>query len=136
MITCGQTFFMERGYAANISKGVLMKTRLILVSIILAFFSTATIIGAANQGAENITIFGGSRGEVPFPHLAHQERLEDCNTCHASFPQEPDGLKKMKMAGKLKPKQVMNKQCVKCHKDQKKAGNPTGPTTCSTCHVK
>ena len=113
-----------------------MKTRLILVSIILAFFSTATIIGAANQGAENISIFGGSRGDVPFPHHAHQNRLKDCNTCHAAFPQEADGIKKMKVAGKLKPKQVMNKQCVKCHKEQKKAGNPTGPTTCSTCHFK
>lgn len=113
-----------------------MKTRLILLSIILTFFSTVTIIGATNQGAEHIEIFGGSRGGVPFPHHAHQNRLEDCNTCHAVFPQEVDGIKKMKEIGKLKPKQVMNKQCVNCHRDQKKAGNNTGPTTCSKCHVK
>jgi len=115
-----------------------MKTRLILFSVILilALVSVASLTIAANQGAANISIFGGSRGEVPFPHHAHQERLKDCNTCHGSFPQEADGLKKMKEAGKLKPKQVMNKQCVNCHKEQKKAGNPTGPTTCSKCHVK
>ena len=69
--------------------------------------------------------------------MAYKHYLsKDCNTCHATFPQEADGLKKMKAAGQLKPKQVMNKQCVKCHKDQKKAGNPTGPTTCSKCHFK
>ena len=72
-----------------------MRTRLILSSIVLALFSTATIIGAANQGAENISIYGGSRGDVPFPHRAHQDRLKDCNTCHAVFPQETDGIKKM-----------------------------------------
>ena len=113
-----------------------MKTRLILLSIILVFFSTATIIGAAKQGADHISIHGGSRGDVPFPHHAHQERLKDCPTCHAVFPQEAEGIKNMKAAGKLKPKQVMNKQCVNCHKDEKKNGNPTGPTTCSKCHVK
>ena len=113
-----------------------MRTRLILLSIVLVLFSTATIIGAANQGAENISIYGGSRGDVPFPHRAHQDRLKDCNTCHAVFPQETDGIKTLKAAGKLGPKQVMNKQCVKCHKEQKQAGNPTGPTTCSKCHIR
>jgi len=113
-----------------------MKTGLIFLSIALALVSTVIVAGAVNQGAENMKLFGGSRGDVPFPHHAHQDRLKDCNTCHAVFPQEADGIKKMKAAGTLKPKQVMNKQCVKCHKDQKKAGNPTGPTTCSKCHVK
>jgi hypothetical protein len=113
-----------------------MKSRLLLVLLIMAFIAAAVAVQAANKGAENLTIYGGSRGDVPFPHHAHQERLQDCNTCHAVFPQEVDGIKKMKVAGTLKPKQVMNKQCVKCHKDQKTAGNPTGPTTCSKCHIK
>ena len=113
-----------------------MKTGLIRLGILLALFSAATFAAAANQGAENINIFGGSRGDVPFPHRAHQDRLKDCSTCHASFPQEVDGLKKMKEAGTLKPKQVMNKQCINCHKEQKTAGKPAGPTTCSKCHVK
>jgi len=113
-----------------------MKTRLLLVLLFMVSITVVVAVQAENKGAENISIFGGSRGDVPFPHHAHQDRLKDCNTCHAFFPQEADGLKKMKTAGKLKPKQVMNKQCVKCHKEQKKAGNPTGPTTCSKCHVK
>ena len=112
-----------------------MKFGLVFFAIIASVLAVAAV-GAGNNGAENISVYGGSRGDVPFPHHAHQDRLKDCNTCHATFPQEADGLKKMKAAGQLKPKQVMNKQCVKCHKDQKKAGNPTGPTTCSKCHVK
>ena len=129
-------FFYETRLRRYYSKGEEMKISLILFSIILALVSIVAVTGAANQGAEQIKIYGGSRGDVLFPHHAHQDRLKDCNTCHAAFPQEADGLKKMKEAGQLKPKQVMNKQCVKCHKDQKKAGNPTGPTTCSKCHVK
>jgi hypothetical protein len=113
-----------------------MKTRLLLVLLFMVSMTIAVAVQAENKGAENISIFGGSRGDVPFPHHTHQNRLKDCNTCHAAFPQEADGIKTMKVAGKLKPKQVMNKQCVKCHKEQKKAGNPTGPTTCSTCHFK
>jgi len=113
-----------------------MKTRLLLVLLFMVSITVVVAVQAENKGAENISIFGGSRGDVPFPHHMHQNRLKDCNTCHAAFPQEADGIKKMKVAGKLKPKQVMNKQCVKCHKEQKKAGNATGPTTCSKCHVK
>jgi hypothetical protein len=112
-----------------------MKAGLAFFTIIAAIFA-ATAVVALDNGADNISIYGGSRGDVPFPHHAHQDRLKDCNTCHAVFPQEADGIQKMKTAGTLKPKQVMNKQCVKCHKDQKSAGNPTGPTTCSQCHVK
>jgi len=113
-----------------------MKRWLLLVLIIPALIMAVSVGAANNKGAENIGIYGGSRGDVPFPHHAHQNRLKDCNTCHSVFPQEVASIKKLKETGKLKPKQVMNKQCVKCHKDQKKAGNPTGPTTCSKCHKK
>lgn len=112
-----------------------MKAGLVFL-VIIASVTAVAAVWAVNNGAENLKIYGGSRGDVPFPHHGHQDRLTDCNTCHAVFPQEADAIKKMKVAGQLKPKQVMNKQCVKCHKDQKKAGNPTGPTTCSKCHFK
>lgn len=113
-----------------------MKTSLVLLSVALAFFLSLAVTGAANQGAESIEIYAGSKGDVPFPHRVHQERLKDCNVCHAVFPQEAESIKKLKDAGTLKKKDVMNKQCIKCHKDEKKAGNPSGPTTCSKCHVK
>jgi len=91
---------------------------------------------AASQGAKDITIFGGSRGKVPFPHARHQARLKDCNVCHGVFPQEADAIRKMKENGTLKAKKVMNLQCIKCHKADKRAGKPHGPVTCSTCHVR
>jgi hypothetical protein len=36
----------------------------------------------------------------------------------------------------LAGKQVMNKLCVQCHKERKKAGDTSGPTTCTQCHRK
>ena len=92
--------------------------------------------GAKNMGAKEIQLAGGSRGDVPFPHLGHQKKLGDCNVCHGLFPQAKGGIQKLIGEGKLKSKQVMNKHCIKCHKAEKRAGNPTGPTTCAKCHIK
>lgn len=79
---------------------------------------------------------GGSRGPVPFPHHIHQNRLSDCQVCHSVFPQEALSIETLKTKGQLKPKEVMNKQCVKCHRAEKKAGNKSGPTTCTKCHIR
>ena len=91
---------------------------------------------AANRGPDIIKIFGGQSGNVRFPHAQHQDRVKDCNVCHSVFPQETEAIKKMKEKGTLKPKKVMNLQCIKCHKEEKRAGKPHGPVTCKTCHVK
>ncbi|MBR9985593.1 MAG: cytochrome c3 family protein [Desulfosarcina sp.] len=104
---------------------------------------TALVVGlclaaahAANQGPDRIDIFGGQSGNVPFPHAQHQDRIKECNVCHSVFPQETAAIEKMKEAGMLKPKKVMNLQCIKCHKEDRKMGKPHGPVTCKTCHVK
>jgi len=107
----------------------------VAVALLMAFALPATAV-AAKQGAEEMTLFGGSRGKVPFPHAQHQARLNDCNICHSVFPQEVDAMRKMKQNGTLKPKKVMNLQCIKCHKTDRRAGKPHGPVTCSTCHVR
>jgi len=106
--------------------------------IIIAGICLLGAAAVANQspGAPQMDLNGGERGKVPFPHLKHQETLGDCNICHSVFPQKADSIDALKAEGKLKPKEVMNKQCVKCHKDNKKEGKPTGPTTCSKCHVR
>lgn len=101
--------------------------------LLIGFSAMAT---ATKRGPDNIDIFGGRSGKVPFPHAQHQERIEDCSTCHSTFPQETAAIKKMKDAGTIKPKKVMNLQCIKCHKQEKKAGKPYGPVTCKNCHVK
>ncbi|WP_419662466.1 putative cyctchrome c, class III family protein [Desulfosarcina variabilis str. Montpellier] len=110
-----------------------------IVIITLAVFAltgSAVMAWAANNGPANIDIFGGKSGKTPFPHAQHQKRIQDCNVCHSVFPQEKDAIKKMKAQGTIKPKKVMNLQCIKCHKEEKRAGNPSGPLTCKTCHVK
>ena len=89
-----------------------------------------------NIGAEKITLDGGKRGKVAFPHRGHQDRLEDCNLCHQNFPQISGSIDDLKAKGSLKKKWVMTKMCIKCHKTKKKEGLKSGPTTCSKCHVK
>ena len=97
---------------------------------------SVAMAAASNRGPDHIDIFGGRSGNVPFPHAQHQDRIKDCNVCHSVFPQETEAIKKLKEKGTLKPKKVMNLQCIKCHKQEKKAGKPHGPVTCNTCHVK
>lgn len=108
----------------------------IIVFAIACSLAFTALASAANNGPSHIDIYGGSSGKVPFPHAQHQDQLKDCNICHSVFPQETDAIKTMKAEGKIKPKKVMNLQCIKCHKKDKKAGNPHGPLTCTTCHKK
>ena len=89
-----------------------------------------------DKGAENIEMDGGRSGRVPFPHHRHQKTLGDCAICHSVFPQEAGSIEALKANGQIAKKHVMNKLCTKCHKEEKKAGRQSGPTTCTTCHVK
>ena len=89
-----------------------------------------------NKGAAEIKLLGGKRGPVPFPHQQHQDKLGDCDICHSVFPQKAGIIEALKSEGKLKKKHVMNKLCTKCHKQKKKEGIKTGPTTCVKCHIK
>ena len=117
-----------------------MKLRLILLLISIvalpAGAMTAGSMASQNKGAENINMEGGKRGDVPFPHRQHQAKLNDCQICHAVFPQKAGSIEALKAEGKLKKKHVMNKLCTKCHKEKKKAGEKSGPTTCKKCHIK
>jgi len=102
--------------------------------VLIAGFSTGVCFGDRNPGAEKITINAGSQGSVPLPHLRHQQVLGDCNLCHSVFAQRTGAIDEMKAAGTLEKKQVMNKQCIKCHRQKKKDGEKAGPTTCKACH--
>ncbi|MDM8537451.1 cytochrome c3 family protein [Desulfobacterales bacterium HSG17] len=89
-----------------------------------------------NQGAENISIFGGTTGDIQFPHRTHQNSLKDCTVCHSNFPQTTGILWQLKEDGDLRSKKIMNTLCMKCHRQMKKAGDTTGPTRCKGCHQK
>lgn len=116
-----------------------MKTRSLLVAaMLLAALAPGRAASAASPpaGAAEIVLEGGTSGDVAFPHRRHQEKLVDCNICHAAYPQKPRAIEELKEQGALKKKEIMNNQCTKCHKEKQGAGEKTGPTTCTTCHVK
>ena len=115
-----------------------IKPFVILMSMVALMAVSYAAVGLAteNQGAENIKLEGGTRGHVPFPHRQHQKNLGDCQICHSVFGQETGAIQKLKTQGALKKKYVMNKLCTKCHREKKKAGQASGPTTCNKCHVK
>jgi len=113
-----------------------MKIKTMFVLIMTILFITTLGIAVENRGDQNKELFGGDRGKVSFPHRLHQDKLGGCNDCHSVFPKERGAIESMKKKGSLKPKEVMNKVCIKCHKAKKQAGEKAGPLTCSKCHVK
>jgi hypothetical protein len=119
-----------------------MKLRMTIWGLLLLVLVTAAALSFAggaqeqDRGPAEMTLPGGSRGKVPFPHHQHQQVLDDCNACHDVFPQMSGSIEGLKSQGKLEPKYVMNKLCTSCHREQKRAGAPSGPTTCSQCHVR
>ena len=113
-----------------------VKAKVVAAVMIGLLVIAAVSMAVENKGAQDITLAGGKSGEVPFPHHRHQDVLVDCNTCHSVFPQKAGIIEAHKAEGKLKKKQVMNKLCTKCHKENKRAGKKGGPVTCKTCHIK
>ena len=87
------------------------------------------------QGREEIPLYGGKSGNILFPHHLHQKVVTDCQTCHIDFAQKEGALEAAKASEALKKKQVMNGTCLKCHRELKKEGNPSGPTSCKQCHT-
>jgi hypothetical protein len=108
----------------------------LILALVMGLTLPLAAADAAGQGPDRIDIYGGKRGKVPFPHAKHQATLKDCNICHGIFPQKTDAIKTLKDEGAIKPKKVMNQQCIKCHRKAKRAGQTHGPVTCATCHIR
>jgi len=107
------------------------------LAFIVGSLFLCSIVFAMNKGQENITLDGGKRGVVAFPHRLHQDKLaDDCNACHQLFPKKMGIIKQMKSEKTLDSKQVMNKHCIKCHKQLRRKNKPHGPTSCRKCHNK
>jgi len=117
-----------------------MKGRMVLILLVLVGVLSVSVIPACaqsqNKGAAEVVLEGGTSGNVHFPHQRHQVRLVDCTICHSAYPQKAGAIEELKAQGKLAKKQIMNEQCIKCHKEKKQAGEKAGPTSCTTCHVK
>ncbi len=115
------------------------KVGLVLVGVLIVAMTLSVenqVYSSDGQGPEELTLTMMKKGPVPFPHKKHQEALEnDCMACHDLFPKELGGIERLKSEKVLASKQVMNKHCIKCHKERKKEGLSAGPTSCKECHV-
>ncbi len=128
-------FARIRDETEKTQKELIMKNHIILFGLSILILTT-TVVFAQNKGGKEQLLDGGKQGNITFPHHLHQVIAKDCMVCHGDFPQKSGALKSAKDSGELKKRQVMNKICLKCHRERKKAGEKTGPTKCSGCHVK
>ncbi len=86
-------------------------------------------------GPDEFVLEGGAPGGVPFPHRVHQTALDQkCESCHELFPQKRGVIQELIAEKKLRKKEVMNLHCIKCHRDYKREGKPSGPISCRRCH--
>lgn len=84
-----------------------------------------------------------------FPHDAHM-MLVECTACHHRYNEagenvvdemELDGSEAMRCAtchtsrSDINGREAFHRQCMVCHRTTEKAGNPSGPRTCGTCHL-
>ena len=113
-----------------------MKSKIVVWCVAFVLIYGGVIVaGVDKKGTEHITLDGGQRGVVGFPHGQHQTTLIDCNVCHNIFPQKLGVIKELKNQGKLAKKRVMN-HCTGCHRRLVKQGLKAGPTSCRKCHSK
>jgi hypothetical protein len=121
----------------------------VTVASIVVFASVAALV-LAHHGPDTVTLDAAmdKKGPVEFPHAAHIEVVESCDTCHHTNegltaetdadvqpcsachldPESPDtpSLRQMSMS-----KNPMHAGCIDCHKQEAK-----GPTKCADCHAK
>lgn len=118
------------------SSRLMILTIAIISIIVISCVDNSTGSDEMDKGPEQMILDGGKRGKVPFGHRIHQEKLGDCNICHSFFPKQAGSIQDLIKKGALQKKQVMKKLCTKCHKTERMAENPYGPTTCSKCHIR
>jgi predicted CXXCH cytochrome family protein len=125
---------------------------LVVTALTLSLAVAVTMsIAAADKGPAEITLNADGTKPAMFPHAAHQEKLNDCGTCHHYLkdavrtpcddgtPQEEfkkcDSCHNAEMANeKLRTwKDIGHGLCKDCHTKMKDAG---APTKCNDCHKK
>jgi predicted CXXCH cytochrome family protein len=82
------------------------------------------------------------KGSVTFNHKVHAAAIE-CTKCHHTWKKEASktppkctDCHKASDTSEKGLKRAYHKLCMDCHKDLKKQGKKTGPTTkCSECHA-
>ena len=91
------------------------------------------------------------RPAVNFPHESHMGALE-CLACHHDYDDNGKNVLAENLikegnqailcgschdaAADVDLKKAFHRQCMGCHRDLRKSGDPTGPELCGECHVK
>ncbi len=121
--------------------------RIVLLVAMVAFLGLAVVAFATPAGPAGdlkITKAEGAakKPAVNYNHEKHTAAVPDCKTCHHTWKGEGNPEKCSKCHGakkdgkKLSIKNALHKSCKDCHKNLKKAGKKTGPTSCKACHKK
>jgi hypothetical protein len=118
-----------------------MRKGVISIGILAGFL--LSILMVSGVFAKDVVEFNPAYGKVTFTHQKHVDSIKDCTKCHHTWKKGETSGKlcgdchKAKTEGKtLSLKDAMHKDCKGCHEEAKKAGKPTGPTSCTKCHVK
>ena len=106
------------------------KLMTLFVALSIVAVAAFSVVAAVNTGPEEVKL-EASMGAITFKHRAHQERVDDCKTCHHAGP-EAGACTSCHDAKPEAPKAktVFHQLCKACHK------NNDGPTKCKGCHVK
>jgi hypothetical protein len=125
-------------------KGVKREMRKGLISLVILSGFVLSMMMASGVLAKDVIEFNPKYGKVTFTHKKHVEALQnDCLKCHHTWKKGETSGKgcndchKAKAEGKtISGKDAFHKKCKGCHDEAKKANKPTGPTSCTKCHVK
>ncbi len=117
---------------------------LVVMVVFLAVGVAAFGSPACPAGDLKVTKAEGTAKKAPvnYNHAKHSAVAPDCKSCHHTWkgdgaPEKCSECHTAKKDGKkLAIKAALHKTCKDCHKDMKKAGKKTGPTSCKGCHVK
>jgi hypothetical protein len=142
-------------YRAGLPADLPVKKKRLLISLMVAalFLSFGHVLWAQ---PDTITLQSSSfpkreRPPVLFPHHRHMEGDLSCKECHHRYEQGKNVLDEGELeAGKprircqechgpkarLDLQTAFHKQCLDCHRTNRKEGKKTGPIFCGACHVK
>lgn len=99
----------------------------LILPFALAMVLTLAPQAWSEQGPAEI-VLPAKIGQVTFNHSTHQQRVEECSTCHhQGEPSACDACHGVKIEAPL-AKDAFHRQCRSCHQ------KTSGPTGCKECH--
>jgi len=121
-----------------------------IIALCVLTIGSGALIALAHHGPDTVTIDAAAdkKSPVVFPHAAHIEVVDQCDTCHhtqegltaesdaevetcASCHLDPESEDVPSMRQMSLKKNPFHAGCIDCHKEE-----GAGPTKCDECHPK